>query len=49
MLMSQLSLLRLVEFKFVHNCLNGIFEEISVLIDSELRQIEQELDQKTNL
>ena len=48
-LLGQLSLLNLTEFKFVENCLNAGFEELSVAIDYETRNLETELQQKANL
>ena len=42
-------MLHLTEFIFIQNCLSGIFEEMTVQIDSELRNLEDELSNKTNL
>ena len=36
-LLGQLNMMNLTEFKFVQNCLGGIFEEITVQIDIEVR------------
>ena len=35
MLIAQLDMMHLTELKFIKNCLNGIFEEITVSVDNE--------------
>lgn len=41
--------MHLTEFIFIQNCLSGIFEEMTGQIDTELRNLEDELASKTNL
>ena len=42
-------MMHLTEFIFIQNCLSGIFEEMTGQIDTELRNLEDELASKTNL
>jgi len=49
MLLGQLNMMHLTEFKFVQNCLNGIFEEVTVLVDNQQRSLGIELARRPNL